>query len=96
LPRLLTEAFERVPSGITQDDIWPERLRGLSWLVFPDAGDSIYETEGRAFVSDTLLSAACQIGAMLDSEEWPGKFQVQIQPGSGRSLAAAESVVAGR
>lgn len=43
--------------------LWQCRLRGLSALVFPEAGISIYEEDGRALVADLLADAAAGVAA---------------------------------
>ena len=86
LAGLLTAA-ERIPSdhAISHDQAgqWIYRLRGLSALVFPDAGTSIYEGDARGFVSDMLETAAACIAAdQLATPEWAAKFAVKIRRGA--------------
>src|SRR5687768_2976429 len=64
---IFTEA-EKFPTDSSFGDTtltgaWVYKLRGLSALVFPDAGTSIHEGDARAFVSDVLDDAAAEIWA---------------------------------
>lgn len=43
--------------------LWQSRLRGLSALVYPDAGISIYDSEGRSLMADLLQEITAGIAA---------------------------------
>ncbi len=47
----------------SEPPLWQCRLRGLSALMFPEAGISIYEEDGRALVADLLADAAAGVAA---------------------------------
>jgi hypothetical protein len=57
---------------------WTYQLRGLSALVFPDAGVSVHEADARATLSNILHRASAELEAeLLDSEEWPRGFRIE-------------------
>lgn len=60
---------------------WTYKLRGLSYLVFPDAGVPVHEDDARAFVSSLLQQAAAEIAAdALNYEDRPKRFRVVVAP----------------
>jgi hypothetical protein len=91
LAHLLGTVAERFPCsdasfGSQADNTgqWIYKLRGLSYLVFPDAGVSIHENDARALVSDVLAQAAAEIAAdQLVDEEWPARYTVHVKRGAG-------------
>ncbi|HXH20491.1 MAG TPA: hypothetical protein VNN10_00565 [Dehalococcoidia bacterium] len=64
--------------------LWQYRLRGLSALLFPEGGVSVYESDARALLSDLLADAAAGVEydntALLDFAR-----TVMIEPKGGRS-----------
>lgn len=83
IAQLITAAAHDIPAdaqiGNFEAGMVGYRLRGLSALVFPDAGPSIYESDSRAFVADVLQQWAAEIEAdALDSDDWPRQFRVEM------------------
>ena len=86
LARLITIAAEQtgnddmLASGSA--DEWIYQLRGLSVLLFPDAGVSVHEGDGRATLSNILAQASAELAAeALDTEDRPAAFKVErIKP----------------
>jgi hypothetical protein len=92
LAHLLTVAAEDTPADAAlghqeqATERWSYKLRGLSYLVFPDAGRSVHEDDARAFMSDVLQRAAAEIAAdALDSETWPRRYRVEIRKAAGKA-----------
>jgi hypothetical protein len=86
LAHLIAAATERTPA----DDAlghqsyatgrWSYKLRGLSYLIFPDPGVSIYVDDARAFVSDVLEEVAADILAdELDSDHRAAHYRVEVR-----------------
>jgi hypothetical protein len=92
LAHMLTAAAEGTPADEAlgereqATERWSYKLRGLSYLVFPDAGRSVHEDDARALVSDMLERAAAEIAAdALDSETWAKRYRVEFRTPSGKA-----------
>lgn len=85
LAHLIAAAAERTPADDTlghqshATGRWSYKLRGLAYLVFPDAGVPIHADDARAFVSDLLEEVAADILAdELDSPDRASNFRIQV------------------
>ena len=76
--RLLKPLFYARDLGETT--LWQSRLRGLSAIMYPDAGVSIYDGEGRSLISDILHEASVGIAAeQMDLHAQARLFRVTLR-----------------
>lgn len=64
--------------------LWQARLRGLAALMYPEAGISIHESDGRALVGELLEEATAALGTEGISAQGFAR-KIQIRPKGSRS-----------
>jgi hypothetical protein len=65
---------------LDEPGLWACRLRGLSALVYPDAGIPRDEADGRALLSDLMRFAALAVEAeMIDAAKLASLFRITVQ-----------------
>jgi hypothetical protein len=69
-------------AGEDPESRWIYKLRGLSALVYPDAGVSIHEQDGRCMLSDMLDQASAELETemLAKDRDFPKAFSVKLGP----------------